>query len=164
MVQGSPDRLRLTFQWERFAKIHGELLPLFQRHYDEIALDRDVVPLDPDWNYYASAELAGVLHILTARAASNRKLAGYIFNIIGTHNHYKSTRFCNTDMFWLHPHFRKGWQPVKMFLENLRGLETFGVDIGLIYFKLNFQNARVGKLLARLGYEPTDIVMRKRFV
>lgn len=154
----------MTFQWERFSKIHRELLPLFQRHYDEIALDRDIIPLDPDWNYYAAVEQNGLLHILTARAASNRKLAGYVFNIVGTHNHYKSTLFCNTEMFYLHPHFRKGWQPVKMFLENLRGLETFGVEIAVISFKLNFENARVGKLLGRLGYESTDIVMRKRLI
>lgn len=156
------DRDRLRFKWERFSKIHTELLPLFKKHWREIALDQDVVPLDPDWNYYFAVEQNGLLHILTARSAFNGKLAGYIFNIVGTHNHYKSTRFANTEMFWLHPHFRRGWQPVKMFKENLRGLEVQGVEVSVVNFKLHFQDGRVGKLLARLGYEPTDIVMRKR--
>lgn len=158
---GSPDRRKLKFRWERFSLIERELIPLFQKHYDEIALDKDRVALDPDWNYYRAVDAAGILQILTARAP-NGKLAGYIFNVIGTHNHYKSTKFCNTEMFWLHPYFRKGWQPVKMFKENIKGLEVFGVEIATILFKLHFMDGRVGKFLTRLGYEPTDIVMRKR--
>jgi hypothetical protein len=46
--------------------------------------------------------------------------------------------------------------------ENLDGLKERGVQIATINFKLGFQDGRVGKLLARLGYEPADIVMRKR--
>jgi hypothetical protein len=158
--QRPSDRGQLSFQWERFRSIHRELLPLFKKHWKEIALDQDLVPLDPDWEYYFAVDERQILHILTARA-SNGKLAGYIFNIIGSHNHYKSTRFANTEMFWLHPYFRKGWQPVKMFKENFAGLKVLGVEIAVISFKLSFQNGRVGKLLARLGYQPTDITMRK---
>lgn len=155
------DRERLSFKWERFERIHHELLPLFKKHYVEIAVDRDICPLDPDWDYYLGVDRMGLLHIFTARA-SNGKLAGYIFNIVGSHNHYRTTRFAVTEMFWLHPHFRKGWQPVKFFIENLRGLRTTGADIATINFKVHFQDARVGKLLARLGYEVCDIVMRRR--
>lgn len=155
------DRAQLSFKWERFEKVSPELLPLFKKHYAEIAVDKDVCPLDPDWDYYAGIDRMGLLRLLTARA-SNGKLAGYIFNIVGHHNHYKSTRFAVTEMFYLHPHFRKGWQPVKFFIENLRGLETSGADIATINFKLHFQDGRVGKLLARLGYEACDLVMRRR--
>jgi hypothetical protein len=157
----SPDRRKLKFKWERFSLIERELIPLFKKHWEELAIDQDTVALDPDWNYYRAVDATGVLQILTARA-SNGKLAGYIFNIIGTHNHYKSTRFANTEMFYLHPYFRYGWQPVRMFKENLKGLEVFGVEIAIISFKLHFMGGRVGKFLTRLGYEPTDIVMRKR--
>lgn len=158
---GVSDRERLSFQWERFERINHELLPLFKKHYAEIAVDKDICPLDPDWDYYLGIDRMGLLRLLTARA-SNGKLAGYIFNIVGSHNHYRSTRFAVTEMFYLHPHFRKGWQPVKMFMENLRGLQTTGADIATINFKVHFQDARVGKLLARLGYEVCDIVMRRR--
>lgn len=154
-------RERLSFKWERFERISHELLPLFKKHYAEIAVDRDICPLDPDWDYYAGIDRMGLLRLLTARAP-NGKLAGYIFNLIGGHNHYKSTRFAVTEMFYLHPHFRKGWQPVKFFIENIRGLESTGADIAVINFKLHFQDGRVGKLLARLGYEACDLVMRRR--
>jgi len=156
-VRARPD---LTFRWEHFIAISEELCPLFRLHYREIAHDQDAVPLDPDWENYFVLDERGLLHILTARY--NGKLAGYIFNLVGSHNHYVSTRFAHTEMFWLHPRFRKGWQPVKMFLENLSGLKEREVVITTINFKLHYKDARVGKLLARLGYEPTDIVMRRR--
>lgn len=152
---------KLSFQWESFRVVSKEVLPLWRLHWEEIALDRDTVPLDPDWDVYYDMELRGILHVLTARSRSGR-LAGYVFNQIGTHSHYLSTRFAHTEMFWLHPHFRRGWLPVRMMLENLAGLRAREATVATINFKLHFQDARVGKLLARLGYEPTDIVMRRK--
>jgi hypothetical protein len=150
---------RLSFRWESFHKLSPELAPLFKRHWREIALDQKSIPLDPDWDCYFALDMRGILHVLTAR--SGKTLVGYIFNLVGPHNHYASTRFAHTEMFWLAPEHRKGWQPVRMFLENLAGLKAREVQVATINFKLHFQDARVGKLLARLGYAPTDIVMRK---
>lgn len=151
----------LSFAWERFSDIAGELAPLWKLHWSEIALDRDIVPLDPNWDFYEFLDRGGALAILTARSRKG-KLAGYIFNRLGPHDHYVSTIFAHTEMFWLHPFFRKGWQPVKMFQANLRGLKERSVVVASISFKLHFKDGRVGQLLARLGYEPADIVLRKR--
>lgn len=151
----------MSFAWEQFARIADELLPLWKKHYAEIALDQDACPLDPDWaQYYAQAEL-GMLHILTARSV-NGTLAGYVVNIVGPHKHYHSTTFAHVEMFWLHPYFRKGWQPVKMFKENARGLRERGAVVSTIAFKLTFEGGRVGKLLHRLGYRASDVLMRMR--
>jgi len=174
-------RPELTFQWEQFADISRELPPLFHRHWRALALDQDFVPLDPDWDSYFQLALRGVLHVLTARAvvpagmadtcgsvvpATHRAtarppLVGYVFNLIGGHQHYASTRFAHTEMFWLDPAYRKGWQPVRMLLENIAGLKARGVEVAVVNIKLHFKDARVGRLLARLGYTATDIVMRK---
>lgn len=155
------DPAQLRFRFETFSAIHRELLPLFKRHWQEIAIDHEHVPLDPDWDCYFALEAQGKLLFLTAR--SGRELVGYVSNIVDRHLHYAGTRFAHTEMFWLDPAFRKGWQPVKMLLTNIKGLEDRGVEIGTINFKLHFKNARVGKVLARLGYVPTDIVMRRVF-
>jgi hypothetical protein len=164
--------LGLSFQWEPFHHISGEILPLWRWHWREIALDRDVVPLDPDWDAYHELALRGVLHILTARVPPNvdsrhesrnrGALVGYCFNLVGPHNHYVSTRWAHTEMFWLDPAFRSGWQPVRFLLENLAGLKAREAKVATINFKLGFKSGRVGQLLARLGYEPTDIVMRRK--
>lgn len=150
---------KLVFAWEPFPKLVPELKKLWPLHWREIALDQDFIPLDPDWDAYYGLHEVGILHILAARY--NGHLAGYVFNVVGTHNHYVSTRFAHTEMFWLHPRFRKGWQPVRMLLENLRGLKEQGAVIATINFKLTYKDGRVGKLLQRIGYQPTDIMMRK---
>lgn len=150
---------KLVFAWEHFNKLAPELKTLWVKHYDEIALDQDICPLDPNWDYYYGVDECGILHILTARY--NGHLAGYIFNLVAGHNHYQSTRFAVSDMFWLHPRFRKGWEPVRMFAENIRGLQLREAKISILNFKLTYKNGRVGKLFQRLGYEPTDLVMRK---
>jgi GNAT superfamily N-acetyltransferase len=157
----------LTFQWEPFHAISREILPLWKRHWCEVAMDRDTVSLDPDWDFYHETSLRGILHILTARINTYEEipaspLVGYVFNLVGPHNHYATTCFGITEMFWLDPAFRRGWLPVRFMQENLDGLKERGVQIATINFKLGFQDGRVGKLLARLGYEPADIVMRKR--
>lgn len=156
-VPASPD---LTFQWERFSALARELPPLFERHWREIALDHEATPLAPDWDSYYDLELRGVLHVLAARNAKG-SLVGYIFNLIGGHQHYVTTRFAHTEMFWLAPRYRKGWAAVRMFRENLQGLKDREVTVATINFKLHFKDARVGKFLYRLGYRATDIVMRK---
>lgn len=160
-VPAKPERrYALTFQWERFANIARELLPLFQKHYNEIAMDRELIPLDPDWQAYFNLDAGGVLHILTARNVKGN-LVGYVFNLVGPHLHYASTRTAHTEMFWLDEAYRRGWAPVRMFTENLAGLKEREVIFTTIGFKLHFEGGRVGKLLSRLGYRPADITMRK---
>ena len=149
----------LTLQWERLAHISRELLPLFRKHWKEIALNQDTVELAPDWDRYFDLELQGVLHILTARYSG--LLQGYVFNLIGPHLHYATTRWCLTDMFWLDPRSRLGWFPVKMLLENLAGLKAREVRVHNINIKVHFQSKRMHKLMTRLGYVPTDIVYQK---
>ena len=149
----------LTLNWERLAHISRELLPLFRKHWKEIALNQDKVELAPDWDRYFELELIGCLHILTARYSG--LLQGYVFNLIGPHLHYASTRWCHTDMFWLDPRCRLGWFPVKMLIENMRGLKEREVRVHNISIKVHFQSDRMTKLMTRLGYKPADIVFQK---
>lgn len=158
--RSAPASRELVFAWEPYVDIAKEVFPLWRQHYREIALDQDICPLAPDTEWYLTVDSRSILHVLTAR--SNGHLVGYIFNIVGPHNHYSETLFAHTEMFWLHPDFRKGWQPVKMFVENLRGLKARGAALATINFKLSYKNGRVGQLLHRLGYEATDITLRKR--
>lgn len=155
-----PPKPALTFQWERLPSIARELQPLFERHWSEIALDRELVPLEPNWDDYFELDRRGVLHVLTARNHRGA-LVGYCFNLVGPHLHYVSTRFAHTEMFWLAKRYRKGWRPVRMMATNLAGLKELGAKVATINFKLGFKSGRVGKLLSRLGYRPADIVMRK---
>lgn len=147
----------ITFQWEKFPKLTRELLPLLKRHYKEITyLDID---LDLDWDLYHEYNSRGILHILTARQDGD--LVGYIFNLVGPHLHHVSTKWAAATMYWMDPRTRLGWWPVKMFLENLRGMQEREVNVHSVSITLKFQSGRVGKIFQRLGYTPNEILFTK---
>jgi len=90
------------------------------------------------------------------------RLVGYVFLLFGPHLHYKSTAWAHCDMFYLDPVYRQGWTGVKMFKALLRGVEEMGAKIASVPVKLHFMNARVIKLLERLGFKQTEVLMTKR--
>ena len=61
-----------------------KLIPL---HWDEVALNKDKIHLNPDWDVYESLEKDGKFKIFTAR--DDTKLVGYFAVIVSTNPHYK---------------------------------------------------------------------------
>jgi hypothetical protein len=152
---------RLKFAWERFSAIAKELPPLFKKHWREIALHQDEIQLDPDWERYFALELQGVLHVLTVRDGT--RLVGYAFMLVQRHLHYCSTLWAVSDMFWLEPDYRFGWDGVRMFKQVERGMRELGVKVIVLNYKFHFQSdrGRLDRLFHRLGYSPTEIIVSK---
>src|SRR6266566_6767577 len=148
------------FAWERFNQLAHELPPLFHEHWKELALNQDTVKLDPNWDQFYALDVQGILRILTVRMEG--RLIGYVFLLFGPHLHYKSTAWAHCDMFWLDPVYRQGWTGVKMFKALLRGVEEMDAKIASVPVKLHFMNARVIKLLERLGFKQTEVIMTTR--
>ena len=81
----------ITYQQEFLESVRDDAQPLLEAHWQEIALNKDIVPLDPDWDAYEQLEEEGKLFIFTARDGG--QLAGYFVVIVAPHIHYKSTLF-----------------------------------------------------------------------
>ena len=146
---------RLRTLVESFYNIRRELPPLFERHWREIALDHEQVPLAPDWDRYLAYAATKILHVVTARAPSG-VLAGYIFNLVGPHLHYATTKHAEIDIFWLAPEYRGGWFPIRWFKKNEKYLKGLGVKRIHVQVKHHFKDARVGRIFERLGYKPVE--------
>lgn len=120
----------ITFQQEAFSDIRDEIWPLWQLHYDEIAEDKERVPLDPDWQKYERLDLCGNLLIITARR--DDELIGYVFTFIDTHLHYRTTIFGQFDLYYLRPDARGGRTALRMFqaveqrLAEMGAVKVFG--------------------------------------
>lgn len=147
-------------RWERFSAIAHELPPLFEKHWRELALNQDAVRLDPDWDKFYTLDIGGVLRVLTVR--DNGILVGYLFGLFGPHLHYASTNYGHSDMFWLDPVYRQGWTGVKLFKELLRAAKEWGITVVTVPIKLHFMNARVGRLLERLGFKAIETIYARR--
>lgn len=151
------------FGWEAFNQIAHELPPLFTEHWRELALNQDVVPLDPDWDKYYQLDVTGVLRVLTARVPSGQ-LVGYVFLLAGPHLHYKSTIWGHVDMYWLDPLYRQGWIGVRMFKALITGARTMKVANLTLATKTHFMDNRVTKLLKRLGFVPIETIHAMRLI
>lgn len=141
----------ITFQEEPWASVRGDVSALWRQHYDEIAEDKDLVPLDPDWDKYDALAHLGKLVIVTARR--ERELVGYVFSVVDTHLHYKSTLFSMSDIYWLRPSCRGGRTAWRLFEHTERVLADRGVMKMLSNTKLAHDQSR---LFGALGWREAE--------
>ena len=149
----------MTYQTERLDDWRVEAEPLLARHWREIALDQDVVPLDPDWPAYAQIEAAGMLHITTARLEG--ALVGYVVYFLAPNLHYRSLKVAEADVFWLAPECRKGTAGIRLLKAAERNLKPLGVNKIVNKVKLHFD---AGPVFERLGYTAIERVYAKTMV
>ena len=134
-----------------------EFPPVFLAHYDEIALDKERMPLHPAWKQYVNLEYAGVLHVLTARDAG--RLVGYHFSLVYPHLHYADVLCSFSDMFYLEKGYRAGgWGYIKFFLANEDMLRTLGVKKMFVMTKIHKSMVAVMK---RLKYTAIEYINSK---
>lgn len=94
----------ITAQVETLRECMEEWLPLLPGHHAELALFKDKMPLDPNFDTYLAREDAGELQFVTLRA--DGALVGYWISIIAPGLHYKSTLTATMDILYVHPDHR----------------------------------------------------------
>ena len=103
----------LTAQPEPFPPFLEEVKPLLQLHYEELALNKDVVPLDPQYDEYLRRDAAGMVMVVTLREQG--KLAGYFVGFVAPGLHYQTCLTLHLDIFWVHHDHRGKMGGVKLF-------------------------------------------------
>jgi GNAT superfamily N-acetyltransferase len=139
----------LTFQQEAWPAFAAEARPLWDLHWQEIALDQDVIPLVPDHAAYTALDQADVLHVVTARAEG--QLVGYVVGILKPHLHYATTLHYHMDVLWLHPQWRQGLAGYRLLqaVERTVQQRVGGMVKILLGTKQHYD---LSTLYARLGY------------
>lgn len=146
----------LQFAVEPYLKVIPEMAAIYPEHWEEIALDRDSIKLDPDYTRYARMALEGTLHVVTAR--HDGKLVGYHISMIAPHLHYKSSLTCFTDIFYLRREYREGlngYLMLKFFHDSLAGSPVQKIYMGT---KLGLDLAPI---LDRLGFKAIERLYTK---
>lgn len=95
----------ITVQMENFTCHQEEFKKLLPLHWDELALNKDKVKLDPQYNIYLKKEADGELFLASVR--HNGNIIGYYCAFIGRALHYKSMLTCTPDIYFIHPAYRK---------------------------------------------------------
>jgi GNAT superfamily N-acetyltransferase len=115
----------MEFAIENLAKVRREIEPLLKQHYDEIALNKDIIKMNPDWEGYARLDAVNALRIYTARR--NDKLLGYFVVIVSKSLHYRDHLFANNDVIFLAKSARKGLTGVKLIKYAIESLAAEGI-------------------------------------
>lgn len=141
---------------ETMAQVLGEIEPLLQMHFAEIAHYQDI-PLDPDMDLYRGVEKAGGLRIFTAR--DEGRLVGYGVFFVRRAAHYRSSLQAVQDILFVLPEKRGSTVGPRLITHCDNALRTEGVQVVYHHVK---EAHDFGSLLKRLGYQLVDHIYARR--
>ncbi len=146
----------ITFEIESFTDNLPELKTILPLHYEELALDKDKVPLSPQYDIYEARESLGELIFVTAR--DNGELIGYFIGFINPGLHYSTCLTCIMDIFYIHPDHRGSNFGFKLFDFVEKELKRRGVDRWFVGSKCHLD---ASWLFERLGFERVEVTYSK---
>lgn len=158
--------MSLTFAWETIDQARADGLDdLLALHWEEVALNKDAVPLAIDWPRYRVLEKTGALKALTMR--QDGALIGYDVFFVQPTLHYATSTWALNDILYLTPEARKGLAGARMIRTAEQMLRELGVQKVIYHTKLHLNLGRrtdgdtVGRLLAAMGYTHVENVWAK---
>tara|TARA_R100000458_G_C8157315_1_gene162794 strand:- start:17 stop:526 length:510 start_codon:yes stop_codon:yes gene_type:complete len=130
--------------------------PLFQEHYEEIALRKDLMELKPNWPMYEALDQSGVLFIYLAM--QDDVCIGYSMNIVTNHLHYADLRYSQNDVLFIKKEFRGGRIGLRLMKVTEDHSRSLGCKVMLWHAK---EDTTLAKLLPRLKYGVQDVIYSK---
>ena len=130
--------------------------PLFQEHYEEIALRKDLMELKPNWPMYEALDQSGVLFIYLAM--QDDVCIGYSMNIVTNHLHYADLRYSQNDVLFIKKEFRGGRIGLRLMKVTEDHARSLGCKVMLWHAK---EDTTLAKLLPRLKYGVQDVIYSK---
>lgn len=146
----------ITAQVEPYMDCLPELMACYDHHWEELALNKDKVPLAPQYDIYEARDDAGQLLLVTLREAG--RLVGYFIGFIAPGLHYKTCLTLTMDIFWTHPDVRGGFAGVKLFRAVEKDARRRGVHRIFYGSKMHKDASR---LFEFLKMEPVEMYYTK---
>jgi GNAT superfamily N-acetyltransferase len=117
----------IKYQQEFLDTCEKDCQELIRLHWEEIAVNKDKIKLNPDWDTYRTLENSDKLKIFTARV--KEELVGYFVVITGSNLHYKDHVFAVNDILYLKKEYRKGRTGIKLIKFAEKYLRDDGVSV-----------------------------------
>lgn len=125
----------IKYQQEFLSQVEDDSKYLLELHWNEVALNKEHIKLNPDWESYYELEQVGNLRIFTAR--NKGTLVGYFVVIVNSNLHYKDHLFAANDIIYLHKDYRKGFTGIKLIKFAEECLREDGVSVLAINTKVH---------------------------
>lgn len=145
----------ITAQVESLTERLEEMKPLFPLHWKELALNKDKVPLDPQYDLYLARDANGEVLFVTIRELG--ALVGYFVGFVAPGLHYRTCLTCTMDIFYVHPE-KRGRCGIKLFRAVEAEAKRRGVQRWFVGSKCH---ADASWLFEKLGFEKVEIYYAK---
>lgn len=146
----------MTFCVESLTQNLDSMKPLFPLHWQELALNQDKVPLDPQYDIYLGRDMRGEVLFVAGRDAG--ELIAYFVGFVAPGLHYKTCLTLTMDIFWVHPDHRGKSAGIRLFKTVEAEAKRRGVQRMFMGSKLHKDS---GWLFDRLGYAPVETYYSK---
>lgn len=137
----------ITYQEEKFKDIIDEIKPILEIHWNELANNKDIRPLNVDYNSYIKLNRAGIWKVFTVR--NGGVLIGYTSFVITPNLHYKDWKYATNDVYYLHQDYRGHGVGYQMFKKSEEWLKNQGVKSVVVQEKIDHPHF---DLFDKLGY------------
>jgi GNAT superfamily N-acetyltransferase len=142
----------ITFHVESLTEHLEEMKPLFPAHFEEMALNKDKVPLDPQYPIYLQRDATGEVLFVAGRELG--QLIGYFVGFVAPGLHYQTCLTLTLDIFWIHPDQRHQGAGFRLFKAVEAEAKRRGVQRMFVGSKLHKD---ASWLFERLGYAPCEM-------
>lgn len=122
-------------------------------HYAELALNKEHVPLSPQYDEYLRRDASGMLFLVTLRNAG--ALVGYFIAFKAPGLHYSTCLTLIMDIFFVHPDYRDGTAGVKLFKAVEKEAKRQGVQRMFVGSKVHKDASRLFEALKYTKVETT---------
>jgi len=119
---------------------------LLHDHWEEVALYKDKIPLDPDWAKYRTLEASNAFYALIAR--KDGKIIGYNAAFVVRHPHY-NVLIGQNDVIYVDPEHRHSRVPLKLVHLMDEALKIRGCSVLRYHMKPHRDFSR---MLSKSGY------------
>lgn len=147
----------ITFHVEPWSRYKVEAAELWPLHWEEIAINRDVIKLDVDLDKYDRMDAEGAVHVVVAREEG--RIVGYWLGFVYPHLHYRRSLTAYTDIFYVRQETRRDvflFQKLLEFVES--SLKARGVQK---YFIASKVHKDLSRIFERRKMQRTEIVYSK---
>jgi hypothetical protein len=147
----------LTAQVENLtACLESEIKPLLMIHWEKLALNKDRVPLDPQYRIYLERDARGEVLFVSLRDAG--KMVGYWVGFIAPGLHYQTCLTHTLDIWNLLPDYENGAAALVLMRAVEKEIKRRGVNRSFIGEKLH---KPTGRLFKAFGYEAVETYYTK---
>ena len=113
------------------------IFSLLPSHYEEVAVNKEHIKLNPDYEAYRNLYEAGNMTIMVARDDRNNAAIGYCIFFLTPHIHYKDKIYANNDIIYVHPNYRHCKLADNMLKMSEERLRQLGVSVMLLHMKVD---------------------------